>query len=143
MVRGRLRRVAFRLADVAAVLLVTGLAADDLGDRSIVEDALGLGALPASVRVTECKVSPVLTDYLVTCAIDFCPEALPALLAGRTWTREPGEGDSHTGVAEVVGQRFFVSARYSVRPREFRHGGHVALLVDGEQRRAVVDLYVE
>jgi hypothetical protein len=129
-----------RMAWGLIVIAVSGCGAPP---AAIASDALGIEAMPPSVRHVRCKDWGV-TDVLLTCSFDFEAEDLPRLLSGLEWSGEPGTGlSSEYRSGPQVGAEFPVATVYEAKPRWAPYGGLVRLVVDKTGNRALIELYVE
>lgn len=108
-----------------------------------VASILNIPALPPSTRVVDCNAAFIPTDVVDTCSIEIDPKDFPTLLRGYQFSESPTKETSHSAVFTKVGPEFPLAAEFTAVPKEFKHGGHVKVFADREQKRVVIDLYIE
>lgn len=126
------------------VIMLVAIKAIDIQQRpKRVASILNIASLPISAKVIDCKDAFIPTDVVVTCSIELDPKDFPNLLRGYKLVETPTKKTSHTAVSTKVGPEFPVTTEFSAEPKEFKHGGYVKIFADQEQKRAVIDLYIE
>lgn len=142
MKRKWMRIIAY-IGGVVVVALVVVKIIDIKERPRRVASMLNIPALPASVRIIDCKDAFIPTDVVVTCSVELIPKDFPSLLRGYKFIETPTKETSHTAVSTKVGPEFPVTTEFTAEPKEFNHGGFVKIFTDQERKRAVIDLYIE
>ena len=131
------------IGSIVVIVLVVIKAIDIQQRPKRVASILNISSLPTSAKVIDCKDAFIPTDVVVTCSIELDPKDFPYLLRGYKFIETPTKETSHTVVLTKVGPEFPVTTEFTAEPKEFKHGGHVKIFADQEQKRAVIDLYIE
>jgi hypothetical protein len=109
-----------------------------------VASILNIKEPPASLKVKQCE-STGFTDVVITCIAEISPTEFPMLLTGYDFRANTGPGTCHNNYCSSTATEFpFIEdITYLARPKEFKYGGHVAVVTDSARKNVLIDIYIE